>query len=301
MGEESALLLDGMEEHSKPPPIDRTVYSICVLLGVGFLMPWNVIINSLDYFSGLYAPTDPIGRSISFYISAGTTYPGLPLLFLMVRYGNRVPAHVRVVAGFLLCTAVLTLLPLLSPYSSAVPVALAVVLGVAQVLLQSSLIGITSLLPPAYSQGFMMGQGLSGVLSSAGQIVVSGVAAGGGGGGGSAPVYVFFGLGVAVMLACVAGMLRLRTLPMSKRAMEGAAAGGGAAALVEEEGGGGSEDPGAQLLLKGGGGASRVRPSIVSIVKRTWYNLLAVYTVFLVTFLCVGGRGAPYTHTTHAH
>ena len=301
MAEDERLLLDGMEEidgsSSKPAPLDRPVYFICVLLGVGFLMPWNVIVNSLDYFSKLYPPTDPIGRSISFYISAATTYPGLPLLFLMVRYGNLVPAHVRVVAGFLLCTAVLVLLPLLSPLSSWAPIALAVVVGVAQILLQSSLIGVTSLLPPAYSQGFMMGQGFSGVLASVGQIMITGAAAGGSGGG-NAPVYVFFGLGAATTLACVAGMLQLRALPMSKRAMESA----GAAAAVARRKGSGEEGAGEEgggdgisLLQKGGEGRARARPSILSIVKRTWPDLLAVYTVFLTTFLCVP---AVRTHPT---
>ena len=293
--EERQALIDGIEEMQpttsppKPAPLDRAVYGICVLLGVGFLTPWNVIINSLDYLANLYPAADPVGRSIGFYISAATTYPGLPLLFLMVRYGNLVPAHVRVVFGFLLCTAVLVLMPLLAPLSSTVPILLAVVLGVSQVLLQSSLIGVTSLLPPAYSQGFMMGQGLSGVLASVGQIVVTGAAAGSG--GGSAPVYVFFGLGAAITLACVAGMLRLRALPMSKRAMESAAVGGGGGggggAPQREADEGADEKEDGALLGGAEGKAARARLSIISILKRTWVNQLAVFTVFVTTFLCV--------------
>jgi solute carrier family 29 (equilibrative nucleoside transporter) protein 4 len=294
--EERQALIDGIEEMQpatsppKPAPLDRAVYGICVLLGVGFLTPWNVIINSLDYLANLYPAADPVGRSIGFYISAATTYPGLPLLFLMVRYGNLVPAHVRVVFGFLLCTAVLVLMPILAPLSSTVPILLAVVLGVSQVLLQSSLIGVTSLLPPAYSQGFMMGQGLSGVLASVGQIVVTGAAASSG--GGSAPVYVFFGLGAAITLACVAGMLRLRALPMSKRAMESAAVGGGGGggggAPQREADEGADEKEDGALLGGAEGKAARARPSIISILKRTWVNQLAVFTVFVTTFLCVG-------------
>jgi hypothetical protein len=288
---ERRSLIDGVEETgSSPKPFDRGVYGICVLLGVGFLMPWNVIVNSLDYLKKLYPPTDSIGPSISFYITAASTYPALPLLFLMVRYGNALPAQSRVVAGFLLCTAVLVLMPALSPQSSVIPVALGVVSGLAQALLQSSLIGVTSLLPPVYSQGFMMGQGISGVLASLGQILVQGVAAGGGGGS-SAPVYVFFGLGAATTLACVAGMLRLQSLPMAKRAMASAAA-GVAQKEEEEEGLVAAEEAGGKVgagdgeaLLRRGGKRARARPSIASVMKRTWHNLLSVYLVFLVTFL----------------
>ena len=282
------------------PPLDPQVYYLFMLLGAGLLMPWNVIINSGDYLSNLYKDSEghntSMGKHILYFITVANSFPGLPLLFVMVRYGSLVPAHVRVVACCVTQAGVLALLTLsyLSPW---VPISLAVVSGMSTVVLQSSLIGLSSLFPPQYSVGFMMGQGLSGILSSVGQIAVQGLA--NGGGVSSGPTFTYFALGSCVMLACVGAVLRLRALPYSRALLDSASsavdAGGEASprreaslrreASPQEF----SEDVPAEhgddtsSLLRGGA----ARPSIKSVLRKTWQNLASVFLVFVGTFLCV--------------
>ena len=66
------------------------VYLIFTLLGICLLSPWNVIINNFSYFQSLYPDSQPLKEALPFYMVAASSYPGLPLFFLMLAYGNLV-------------------------------------------------------------------------------------------------------------------------------------------------------------------------------------------------------------------
>ena len=57
---------------------DRRAYYIMVLLGVGVLLPWNVILNTLNFLDDKFPDFDN-------YVTPAYVYPQLPLLALMVK------------------------------------------------------------------------------------------------------------------------------------------------------------------------------------------------------------------------
>jgi len=146
------------------------IYSLLTFMGAGLLTPWNVVINSFPFFLSLYSDPHTVA-TFPYYISACYSYAGVPVLFFMVFYGNKIPLRIRIVGSFFIQTGIMIALPLLSKYSYLVPLALMVLNGLCTCALQSSLIGLISSFPPVYSQGFMFGQGIAGALSSYAQII----------------------------------------------------------------------------------------------------------------------------------
>ena len=195
--------------------VDARAYWLLVLMGAGLLTPWNVMLNSLPFFATLYDKAT--FSTFPFYVSAVYGWPGIPVLFAMVFYGDRLPLALRICGTFLAQAAIMALMPALAPLSYLLPLALMFVNGVCTGLLQSSLFGLTAAFPPAYSQGALLGQGLAGALSSFAQLVVMGAAAAEPGRDNSAPAaYGYFACAALVMAACAAAYLALVRLPVAR-------------------------------------------------------------------------------------
>ena len=316
-GTGAALLLPG----AAPPPRARPsalIYAIFVLLGVCLLSPWNIVINCLSYFQGQVAAGDAMRDTLPFYITTAFSYPGLPFLFIMIRYGSLVPTRTLVVGSCLLQAVCMALLPVLAPASPWAPVLLCACTGMATAVLQSSLMGLCSQFPATHSQGFVLGQGVSGILASLGQIVVQLLRAGGLTGNG--PTYCYFAFAAALMTAGAGATLLLYTLPEAKGYLLEASGGGGGGS---EEGG--AEAESARLLTReasslsssGSSGALRqdgsaahpeappspskawdgqgaaagatpaapAQPSLTAVLGKAWKELASVFLVFFVTFL----------------
>jgi equilibrative nucleoside transporter 1/2/3 len=151
---------------------DRTIsliYANFILWGAGFLMPWNSIINALDYFQYLY-PT----KHSSFDFAVAYMIPNVLGFLIAVKYGHKFSFASRIVPGFAFFFLLLVFLPIMgyipelgsSDASYTVLIILMVLLGLTDSLVQSAVYGYASMLGSIFIQGVQVGNGLSGVLSS---------------------------------------------------------------------------------------------------------------------------------------
>ncbi|XP_057456921.1 equilibrative nucleotide transporter 1 [Lotus japonicus] len=172
---ESSLLLPSGSGSSpaKKVPEDKwqLAYIIYFTLGLGYLLPWNAFITAVDYFSYLYpdASVDRIFAVVYMLV-------GLFGLFLIILYRHKSQAFVRINLGLALFVVSLLVVPLIDAfyikgrvglyggfYVTAGAVALA---GVADALVQGSIVGAAGELPERYMQAVIAGTGCSGVLVS---------------------------------------------------------------------------------------------------------------------------------------
>ncbi|CAL0304355.1 unnamed protein product [Lupinus luteus] len=142
-------------------------YSIYFMIGLGYLLPWNAFITAVDYFSYLY-PDVSVDRIFAL------VYMLLSLIgiFLIILYTHKSDPFLRINLGFALFLLSLLIVPLLDAfhlhshlafYVTAASVALA---GVADALVQASIVGSAGQLPERYMQAVIAGTAASGVLVS---------------------------------------------------------------------------------------------------------------------------------------
>jgi equilibrative nucleoside transporter 1/2/3 len=304
---------DAPKARGGAPELNSRVYLTFLLLGCCLLIVWNVTVNSFDFLVGLYPTGDALAAKLPFYMTAATSYPGIPFLFLIVRFGHLVPTRTRVVCGCLMQAAFMVLMPSLSLESPWVPILIAGGCGLGTALLQSSIMGLVSQFPPAYSQGFMAGQGLSGILSSMGQMAVQGFIATGF--VGNAPTYAYFAIAAAILVSGALSTLHLYTLPFAQQYLgQGGAGGGGGGSSSggdDDAGGGAIGGDDGKIGGSGGGGSSsspmaaaaaadaeegaalldkgQRAPSALAVLRKMWKELASVFLVFFVTFLLFPG------------
>ena len=186
---------------------------IVLLQGFGVLAPWNVLLNIIPYFQDLYPPH---ASRVAFYVTCAYTYPQVPLLLVMVAWGDRVPLRVRFLVVLALQAIALALLPVLAPTGLAAALILSFLLGVTTAVYQASLYGLASVLPEVYSQGVMLGMGLAGVLASLAQIGVQAAFPGDDVDTQKAAARWYFGLAAALMVACAASYIVLERMPFTR-------------------------------------------------------------------------------------
>ncbi|TKY67949.1 Equilibrative nucleotide transporter 1 [Spatholobus suberectus] len=170
---ESSLLLPSGSGTNNNVPEDKweLAYIVYFTLGLGYLLPWNVFITAVDYFSYLYpdASVDRIFAVVYMLI-------GLVGIFLIILYSHKSDAYVRINVGLALFVVSLLVVPLLDAfyikgrvglydgfYVTAGAVGLA---GVADALVQGSIVGSAGQLPERYMQAVVAGTAASGVLVS---------------------------------------------------------------------------------------------------------------------------------------
>ncbi|XP_074274417.1 equilibrative nucleotide transporter 1-like [Silene latifolia] len=163
------LLLPTTTATTKPPPKDKyhLSYLIHFTLGAGYLLPWNAFITAVDYFSYLY-PSYSVDR----VFSVAYMLTGLLSLLVIIFYPKKSGAHFRINLGlgmFVVCLVVvpgLELVGLGEESGFGVTVAAVCLAGVADALVQGSLIGSAGELPDRYMQAVVAGTAASGVLVS---------------------------------------------------------------------------------------------------------------------------------------
>lgn len=146
-------------------------YIVYFTLGLGYLLPWNAFITAVDYFAYLYpdASVDRIFAVVYMLI-------GLIGIFLIILFSHKSHAFVRINVGLLLFVISLLAVPLIDAfyvkgrvglykgfYATTAAVALS---GVADALVQGSIVGSAGELPERYMQAVIAGTAGSGVLVS---------------------------------------------------------------------------------------------------------------------------------------
>ena len=300
--EQLGAAADGPHKDKPPAPFSPLMYYIFLLLGVCLLSPWNIVINCFSFFQGQFPASNPMREGLPFYMTSASSYPGLPFLFIMIRYGSLIPTRTRVVAACLQQALCMALLPLLAPASPWAPILLCACTGMATAVLQSSLMGLVSQFPPVYSQGFVLGQGVSGILASLGQIIVQLLL---GAGAGPSIYYYYFAFAAAIMASGAGATLLLYTMPAAQGYLLEASAGAAAAGAAGASGGSPEKGDSASPLptlagLEEGSESDRLlllqaaalpplppppSPPLLPVLRKAWRELLSVFLVFFMTFL----------------
>ncbi|XP_009363535.2 equilibrative nucleotide transporter 1 [Pyrus x bretschneideri] len=182
---EASLLLPTVTAAAAVPnkiPKDsfHLAYIIYFTLGLGYLLPWNAFITAVDYFAYLY-PDASVDRIFSVVYMV----VGLFCLLLIIFYSHKSEAYVRINVGLGLFVVSLLVVPLMDVFyikgrvglydGFYVTVAAVALSGVADALVQGSLIGAASELPGTYIQAIVAGTAGSGVVVSALRIVTKAV------------------------------------------------------------------------------------------------------------------------------
>ncbi|CAL0329414.1 unnamed protein product [Lupinus luteus] len=164
---ESSLL----RSSSIPEDKYHLAYIIYFIIGLGYLLPWNIFINAVDYFSYLYpdVAVDRIFAVVYMVI-------GLVAVSLIIFYSHKSEAFVRINVGLGLFVVSLAVVPVLDAfyvmgrvglYGGFYVTVLAVAISaVADALVQGSIVGSASLLPERYMQAVIAGTAGSGILVS---------------------------------------------------------------------------------------------------------------------------------------
>lgn len=216
--EEAAMAAEDGGLSSPPRDTFNVAYLIYFLLGAGYLVPWNAFITAIDYFELLY-PSGQIDRVFSIVYMI----PAVVCIFLLTFFGRRVSAALRVNAGLVLFIAMLVVVPIMGALfitdargttsTYAVTVFAAAMNGVADALVQGSIVGSAGELPPCYMQALMAGTAASGVLVSILRLITRAVMPQTNSGI-EASAYLYFIVSVVIMLACIACYNLVGKLPV---------------------------------------------------------------------------------------
>jgi len=168
--ESSLLLPSGSNSRKSTVPEDKwdLAYIVYFSLGFGYLLPWNAFITAVDYFSYLYPDT-----SVDRVFAVVYMLIGLVGISLIILYRHSSNAFLRINVGLVLFVVSLLIVPLIDAfyvkgrvgvnggfYATAFAVALS---GVADALVQGSIVGSAGELPPRYTQAVVAGTAGSGI------------------------------------------------------------------------------------------------------------------------------------------
>jgi len=157
-----------VEEQEFPPcPEDEGnfIKYACGFMGMGFLMPWQMIICSIDYFNALFPES-----GVAFYFAV--TYCGFTALAFVpiIKFGVYLGSlPFRILISFLLfscCMIVLCLLNHFKTYQFLQLLMIIPIIGLVESLAQSSVLTFVSCLPPNYFVYLQTGIGVSGIVAA---------------------------------------------------------------------------------------------------------------------------------------
>eukprot|EP01018_Ginkgo_biloba_P017497 Gb_02631 [translate_table: standard] len=158
--------------HGRPPrDACHLAYITYFILGAGFLLPWNAYITAVDYFSYIYP-----GEQVDRVFSVAYMLPCLLFIIILITWASRARARVRINLGLCVFLLTLVVVPIMDVayikgrrglhLGYSITVAAVVLCGIADALVQGSLIGSAGELPEQYMQAVIAGTAASGVLVS---------------------------------------------------------------------------------------------------------------------------------------
>lgn len=175
----------------------NAAYLSFVLLGSGFLFPWDAVITAVGFFQD----TRGFGPEIEFDFSTTYMVPNLCGLLFAVKYGARFSFRNRIVLGFSIFLACIGALPFITSRTAAV--ALVGVIGFADAVVQGSIYGLAGQFHPRYVGAVMSGNGVAGVTVCLLRILTKAVVPASYKNAGELSAGLYFGLSAIVILACI--------------------------------------------------------------------------------------------------
>ncbi|XP_022859494.1 equilibrative nucleotide transporter 1-like [Olea europaea var. sylvestris] len=168
---ESATLLIPKTSSTNPQKIPKDnfnmAYIIYFTLGAGYLLPWNAFITAVDYFSYIYPDV-----SVDRVFAVVYMLIGLMSLLFIVAFAHKSNSFVRINVGMVLFVIALLTVPLMDVWyikgrvgvyvGYYVTVAVLGLCGVADGLVQGSVVGNAGELPERYMQAVVAGTAASG-------------------------------------------------------------------------------------------------------------------------------------------
>ncbi|XP_021742371.1 equilibrative nucleotide transporter 1-like [Chenopodium quinoa] len=196
-------------------------YIIYLILGTGMLLPWNAFITAVDYFNYLYPD-----RSIDRIFAVVYQSVSLLCLLLIVFCFRKFHAYVRINIGLGLFLIALLVVPLMDWFyirgqsglydGFYVTIGVVGLSGVANALVQGSIIGSAAELPERYMQAVVSGTSASGVLVSLMRIFTKAVYPQGSNDGLRNSAILYFIVAILFMVICFILFNVVSRLPVIK-------------------------------------------------------------------------------------
>eukprot|EP01018_Ginkgo_biloba_P010707 Gb_12126 [translate_table: standard] len=157
----------------KNPPEDKfhVAYMIYFLLGTGYLLPWNAFITAVDYFAYLY-PNAHVGL----VFPVAYDIPSVLTLTILIKWSDQSSARLRINLGLCMFLVLLATVPIMDAmwidghkglngtyYTTVAAVGFC---GIADGLVEGTLIGSAGELPERYMQAVIGGTAASGKLEA---------------------------------------------------------------------------------------------------------------------------------------
>eukprot|EP01121_Diplochlamys_sp_Union-15-3_P003061 TRINITY_DN1289_c0_g1_i5.p1 TRINITY_DN1289_c0_g1~~TRINITY_DN1289_c0_g1_i5.p1 ORF type:complete len:454 (+),score=49.23 TRINITY_DN1289_c0_g1_i5:47-1363(+) len=136
------------------------------LLGIGQLLPYNSLINAVDYFELLFP-----NKQVQMDIVISYLVPNLLGLLLVIKYGQRISFSSRLIFGFALFLTLTVILPFVEVLASKELffwwfITICVLYAIIDAIIITALYGYVNVFPPKYLIATQMGNGISSVISS---------------------------------------------------------------------------------------------------------------------------------------
>ena len=151
-------------------PVNKKIYWYSVIAGFAVLAPWNAVLTCLYFFETLYEPDyDP-----QFTLPMIIFFPLTSCQILLLAFGKNLPMRAKVVGSLAMLTFFFYMFLFLCKYienkatSFYIAVITCLLIGGFNAVSQSSITGLCGALGGngLYMNGIMLGNGVSGVLSS---------------------------------------------------------------------------------------------------------------------------------------
>ncbi|GAM23167.1 hypothetical protein SAMD00019534_063420 [Acytostelium subglobosum LB1] len=195
--------------------LDVKVAIIMVLLGTGYLFPFESYLLSMDYFTVLY-PKYNIYSSFPFIYMGAIC---ITFLFFL-KFPNFSSHKRRMIFGFLFYALIMILVPVVnltgirgSVESYVITLILITITGVVDGFVQGTIYAIAGLMGPRYTLFTQTGVGLAGIIV----VITRTISKAALPHDGEKNVLMFFLISASIVLICLGSFLYLLTLPVAKQ------------------------------------------------------------------------------------
>ena len=166
------------DDRNTPTDKFHAVKIIMALLGMGVLLPWNMVTSAGDYFNGKFP-----GRNPMFLIPLLYNLPAVPTMLVMLGCGGKFSCFfsTRLLLTFFFDAVILVCIPLVPVVFPNVEAAFVIVLCLATLfgcitsVMQSSVFAFAGQLPQEYVGAVMFGNGIAGIAATALSMITQGV------------------------------------------------------------------------------------------------------------------------------
>lgn len=215
-----------MGEPNKPVRKERTIeILLCLLIGIGPLLPWNAFITAADFFTHVF-DTFPFMFVVGIFYNFASCTLLLLIMFFSSKFGTFVQ---RLIVGFILDIVALILVPIFANFvdpdvSVWLCLLCAAVTGAATAITFSAAIGMSSLFGGRSVTASMTGNGVSGLIVAVIRVATKASLPANDHGYSLSGIIYFVVAGVFVIV-CMGAVLYLNSLPTSQALFKAAASG----------------------------------------------------------------------------